>query len=74
MLLLELYNQDKIPEEYQTIDDDNSRPQYGDLRKSKLTLRQLNKLRRLNDIKQVEFDENLKKVQAMYGATEAPVG
>lgn len=74
MLLLELYNQDQIPEEYQTIDDDGSRPQLGDLRKSKLTLRQLNKLRRLNDIKQVEFDEKLKKVQSMYGSAEAPPG
>ena len=43
MLLTEFWH--KEPEAYQDLPQDNSQPQLGDLRKSRLTLRQLNKLR-----------------------------
>ena len=68
-MLLEIYDQD-TPEEYQDVGDDNSRPQLGDLRKSKLTLKQLNKLRKLNDIRQIEFGEKMERVKSMYGASD----
>ncbi len=74
MLLLELFsNLEQPPEQYQDVDDDNSRPMIGDLRKSKLTLRQLNKLRKLNDVRQVEFQEKLENVKNMYGSASAEI-
>ena len=42
MLLLEIYNQQ--PEAYQDLSQDNSQLKLSDLRKTRLTLRQLNKL------------------------------
>ena len=71
MILLELY-QRELPQ-YQDLANDNSQPQLGDLRKTKLTLRQINKLRRLNDIRQVEFKQKLKKVQKQYSPPAEPV-
>ena len=71
MILLELY-QRELPQ-YQDLSNDNSQPQLGDLRKTKLTLRQINKLRRLNDIRQVEFKQKLKKVQKQYSPPAQPV-
>ena len=74
MLLLELFsNLEQPPEQNQDVDDDNSRPMIGDLRKSKLTLRQLNKLRKLNDVRQVEFQEKLENVKNMYGSASAEI-
>jgi hypothetical protein len=50
---------DRQPEAYQDVAQDNSQPRLGDLRKTKLTLRQINKLRRLNDVRTYEFKEKL---------------
>jgi len=71
MILLELYQQ--VPPAYQDVSQDNSQPQLGDLRKTKLTLRQINKLRRLNDVRQVEFKERLKKVRQQYAPPAQPM-
>ena len=71
MILQEFFN--KEPEAYQDVKQDNSQPQLGDLRKTHLTLRQLNKLRKMNDIRQVEYKEKLKLVRQQYApAPEAP--
>lgn len=51
---------------YQTVADDNSQPTLGDLRKTKLTLRQINKLRQLNDIRAYEYSQNLEQVKKQY--------
>ena len=48
MILNEFFK--KEPEAYQDLADDNSQPELGDLRKTRLTLRQLNKLRQMNDV------------------------
>jgi len=71
MILLELYHQEK--EEYQDVAQDNSQPKLGDLRKTKLTLRQINKLRRLNDVRSFEFKERLKRVKQQYAPPAQPV-
>jgi hypothetical protein len=71
MILLELYKHPNPA--YQDAAQDNSQPRLGDLRKSKLTLRQINQLRRLNDVRQFEFKERLKKVQKIYAPAAAPV-
>lgn len=71
MILNELYQ--KSPEAYQDVAQDNSQPKLGDLRKTKLTLRQINKLRRMNDVRTFEFKEKLKKVQQQYAPPAQPL-
>ena len=71
MILNEFYNKD--PDAYQDLEQDNSQLELGDLRKTHLTLRQLNKLRRMNDVRMVEYKEKLKLVRQQYApAPEAP--
>jgi hypothetical protein len=71
MILNELY--EPLPKAYQDVAQDNSQPRLGDLRKTKLTLRQINKLRQLNDIRGFEFSERLKRVQQQYAAPAQPM-
>jgi hypothetical protein len=71
MILNEFYN--KEPEAYQDLEQDNSQLELGDLRKTHLTLRQLNKLRRMNDVRMVEYKEKLKLVRQQYAPPPAPV-
>ena len=70
MILQEFFN--KEPEAYQDVSQDNSQPQLGDLRKTHLTLRQLNKLRKMNDIRAVEYKEKLKLVRQQYAPPAQP--
>jgi hypothetical protein len=70
MILQEFFN--KEPEAYQDVAQDNSQPQLGDLRKTHLTLRQLNKLRKMNDIRQIEYKEKLKLVRQQYAPPAQP--
>jgi hypothetical protein len=71
MILNELYQRE--PEAYQDVSQDNSQPKIGDLRKTKLTLRQLNKLRRLNDVRTYEFQQKIKRVQQQYAPPAQPL-
>lgn len=71
MILNELWQRE--PNAYQDVSQDNSQPQLGDLRKSKLTLRQLNRLRQLNDVRQFEFKERIKRVQKQYAPPAQPM-
>lgn len=50
----------------QDLGDDNSQPQLGQLRKTKLTLRQINKLRQMNELRALEYKEELKQVKKQY--------
>ena len=61
----------KEPSAYQDLSQDNSQTQKGDLRKSRLTLRQLNKLRKMNDVRKYEFKEKLKLVKKQYAPPPA---
>ena len=69
MILNEFYNKD--PDAYQDLEQDNSQLELGDLRKTHLTLRQLNKLRRMNDVRTVEYKEKLKLVRQQYAPAPA---
>jgi hypothetical protein len=71
MILNELYQ--GVPSAYQDVAQDNTQPRLGDLRKTKLTLRQINKLRRLNDLRSYEFKQKLKKVQTQYAPPAQPL-
>ena len=71
MILNEIYQ--GVPAAYQDVAQDNTQPTLGDLRKTKLTLRQINKLRRLNDVRAYEFKEKLKRVQTQYAPPAQPL-
>jgi len=66
MLLLELYDP-AIPG-YQDVSLDNSQIKWKESRKSKLTLRQIRKLRKMLDVRNFEHVQNLKKIHDQYGA------
>ena len=67
MILNELYN--KQPG-YQDADEDQSKARIGDLRKTKLTLKQLNKLRVMNDVRTYEQAMKAKRIKLQYGTQE----
>jgi hypothetical protein len=72
MILNELYQRE--PEAYQDVSQDNSQSQLGDLRKTRLTLRQLRKLRQMNDVRTYEYKEKLKLIRQQYAPPPAPPG
>ena len=72
MILNELYQRE--PEAYQDVSQDNSQPRLGDLRKTRLTLRQLRKLRQMNDVRTYEYKEKLKLIRQQYAPPPAPPG
>jgi hypothetical protein len=69
MILNEIYSRE--PEAYQDVSQDNSQPELNNLRKTRLTLRQLNKLRQMNDVRSWEYKEKLKKVKKQYAPPPA---
>ena len=58
--------------DYQDLKQDNSQPKLGDLRKTKLTLRQINKLRRMHDVRSFVFQEKPKQIKKQYAPPPAP--
>jgi len=72
MILNELY--EKQPEGYQDISQDNSQPEQGQLRKTRLTLKQLSKLRQMSDVRQYEYSEKLKDIRKQYAPPAQPPG
>jgi hypothetical protein len=73
MILNELFN--KALPGYQDLEDDNSQITKDDLRKTRLTLKQINKLRQMNDIRNIESKAKLEKIKNMYSApVEEPMG
>lgn len=74
MNLLEIF--EPTPPGYDTEQDDNSVVKLSDLRKTKLTLKQLNRLRIMNDVRKLEHEKKIEAVQNQYKApveTEAPM-
>lgn len=55
---------------YQDVNQDNSKPMWRMSRKTKLTLKQLRKLRKMLDVRNYEKTEYLKKVREQYGAKQ----
>ena len=62
---------ERSAEAYQDVSQDNSQPRLGNLRKTRLTLRQLNKLRQMNDVRSYEYKEKLKQVKKQYAPPPA---
>ena len=71
-MLNEIYA--RSPEGYQDVSQDNSQPRLGNLRKTRLTLRQLNKLRQMQDVRSFEYKEKLKQVRKQYAPPPAAPG
>ena len=69
MILNELY--DKSPTAYQDLSADNSQTTLNSLRKTRLTLRQINKLRQMNSVREYEFKEKLKDIRKQYAPEAA---
>ena len=71
MLLIEFI--ERVSSDRQDLSQDNSQTQLHDLRKSRLTLRQLNKLRRMNDVRAYEYKEKIKQIQLQYQPAPQPM-
>lgn len=52
----------------QSVNDDNSKPVWKTSRKTKLTLKQIRKLRRMLDVRNYEKKKYLENVRKQYGA------
>lgn len=62
------------PPGYATEKEDQSTLKLSDMRKTRLTLAQINKLRILNDIRTVEHSQKIKTLAAQYKAPSADAG
>ena len=71
MNLLEIF--EPMPAGYQTEKDDHTALKLSNLRKTKLTLKQLNRLRIMNDIRKLEHEKKIETVQTQYKAPAAEV-
>lgn len=65
MKLLEMF--DPPVAGYQDVDADNSKPMWKQSRKTKLTLKQIRKLRKMLDVRNYEKTQHLKRVHKQYG-------
>ncbi len=73
MKLFEMF--DAATPGYQEVGDDNSKPIWRTSRKTKLTLSQIRKLRKMLDVRNYEKAKHLSKVRNQYGAKpEAEAG
>ena len=72
MNLLEIF--EPAPDGYYTPKDDNTVVKLRDLRKTKLTLKQLNRLRIMNDVRKLEHEKKIDAVQQQYKAPPAAEG
>lgn len=68
MNILEIF--DTNPVGYATEKEDNSAEKLSDLRKTKLTLKQLNRLRIMNDVRALEHEQKLDSVRKQYKPAE----
>ena len=64
MRLMEMF--DSPVQGFQDVEKDSCRPKWKQFRKSKLTLRQIRKLRKMNDVRNYEKNQNLKKIRKQY--------
>lgn len=72
MLLLEFYN--SAPTNMQDVESDNSSIRWNETRKTRLTLLDINKIRRMNEVRAFERAKNLKKIRQQYSPPAAGPG
>lgn len=66
MKLFEFYN--PAPQGWQDVQDDHSQPEWGESRKTKLTLNMIDKIRQMNEVQAYERAVELKNIRKQYGA------
>ena len=73
MNILEIF--DSNPAGYSTEKDDNTVLKLSDLRKTKLTIKQINRLRIMNDVRKLEHEQKVENVKKQYKqpAAQAPM-
>jgi hypothetical protein len=59
---------------YQDLSSDHSKPKWRESRKTKLTLKQIRKLRKMLDVRNYEKAKYLKKVHEQYGKSAQQEG
>lgn len=64
MYIAEIFNE--IPSGYRSEKEDNSVLKLSDLRKTPLTLGQINKLRMMNTVRKFEHEKKLDKISTQY--------
>jgi hypothetical protein len=69
MILNELFEQ-PVPE-FQDQSQDNTTLKYQDSRKTRLTLGQINRLRKMNDMRSLEHEQEMAFVRKMYAPPAA---
>jgi len=72
MLLHEMFK--PAPDAYRDEKNDASSLKFGDVRKTKLTLAQINLLRKMNDQRTVEYAQKLKDIKLQYGVSASSTG
>lgn len=72
MQIIDLFEDDM--EGYRTEKDDNTPLKLKDLRKTKLTLAQLNRLRIMNDVRKLEHEQKIDSIQQQYKQPAAGPG
>lgn len=69
MILNELFS--RAPDEMQDLSQDGTVPKYEDTRKTRLTLGQINRLRKMNDMRALEHEKDMAFVRKMYAPAPA---
>ncbi len=69
MNLFEFFTE--FPKPYQDADADSSQLKMSDSRKTKLTLRQIHQLRRMNDVRDIEKKSEVDRLKKIYGKPPA---
>ena len=64
MILREFFEPDSGG--WQDVDADQSKPQWGEARKTKLTLGMINKMRKMKEVQSYERAKDLKKIRIQY--------
>lgn len=66
MNILDIFENEQTLAGHQTEKDDNSSLKMSDLRKTQLTLKQINRLRIMNDIRKLEHEQDINQIQDQY--------
>ncbi len=69
MILREFF--EPAPSGWQDVEDDHSQPKWGETRKTKLLLREINKMRRMQEVQSFERAKELKKIRKQYAPAAA---
>lgn len=71
MNIIEMFTE---PQGYRSEKEDNTAVSLSDIRKTKLTLKQINRLRIMNDVRKLEHEQKVEQVQVQYKTPTAPAG